>query len=350
MTIIAPVGLKNYHNSCYLNAILQTLICCQKFNETLKKTTKWHKKHQLPICTLYNAIYDIFTQNVHENNHATHSLLNQLVCQLRSNCLVIRTKEQQDAYEVLLLILKKIHQEIMNKGSCIYHFPIFFDRIQYIQGQDFFGPITVQYFQKEYENMYKNDYSCISLYFSIQILKIIECNHCKEKSLKIESNDALILPISSKNINSINDALISYFLPENVSNNILCNKCNQNDKNIKIHTYLLGLPIYLIIVLNRFNFDKNTLKCAKNGKLIYFEEILKIQPFMLNTDKNVQYSLQSTINHTGNMNHGHYYSFQKYNHIWYKCNDEIIEKVPDNIMPLNDKKNVYLLLYRLQIE
>ena len=62
----------------------------------------------------------------------------------------------------------------------------------------------------------------------------------------------------------------------------------------------------LIIILKRFGINH------KNNKYINIPLELDISPYCINSrSKSTEYSLYSIINHIGNINSGHYYTYKK---------------------------------------
>ena len=375
-----PVPLKNIRNSCYVNAILQTLFRCHKFNNSLQihfRSTiqnSTNNTNQTSFCHIYRMMYRCFvTKNI--------SLLNQLILQFRKMCKGLGEIEQQDTGEALSVILKQIHQELI-PITPMFNFNIFHPHIHHSNNNQF-----DKYLKQQYDKLYQFDYSLVSKYFSLQTINIIECNICKQKTSKIEKNQQIILSIfdnyvpqinknsgnntingnntihcnrnntingnnsvygnnqNENTINTIDAALKHYFKPEYVPYCKKCTNCSNKDFGVTIHTFLLGPPIYLVIVLNRFYLDKKTLKCFKNHKYIDYDDTLCISPFLLKPSINIQYQLQSVINHQGEIDSGHYYCYQKYNNCWYKCNDEHIESTHNNLLTNNDKNDTYILVY-----
>lgn len=355
-----PLPLKNSQNSCYVNAILQTLFHCDKFNQSLQKhilikpeTDKLSNtnNHDQPLFShIYKLMYICF---VNKNTNLLNNLIKQFrnmtfksnpyntttITNTANTTLNTTLFQQQDAHEALSLILKTIHQELI-PITPKYNFATFHHHIHHSNKNQF-----DEYLRKQYDTLYQSDYSIVSKYFSFQTVNVIECNICKHKPIKIEKNEQLILSIN--NSDTIETALNEYFAPEIVPYNKKCSNCCNKDCGITIYTFLLGVPTYLVIVLNRFNIDKKTLKCFKNSKYIDYNDRLCVSPYLLKTSINIEYSLQSIINHKGQMDNGHYYCYQNYNNVWYKCNDEHINKLPNNKLGKHDKDNTYILIYEL---
>lgn len=287
-----PIGLINIGNSCHFNVILQTLFNCTKFNESIPVSSTTY-----PICYIYLLMYDAFLkQNYHILNHILPQFQQKLIYNLGSTKTI-----QQDAHETFLIVLDKLQHELSKQN--------------------------------------------LKTFFQGQFIQIMQCQKCHQRSSKLENFEHIILSIANEDIVSIDDALNKYFDNESVSIDD-CQFCHQNSSQT-LHTYLYSIPIYLIIVLNRFNLHKTN---QKNDKLIEydFEKPLDINKyfsilFTIHNDSS-QYHLKSIIHHSGHLNNGHYYCYQKYHHQWYECNDTSISIAPIQSI---SKENTYILVYEL---
>ena len=352
----APIQLRNIRNSCYVNTILQTLFHCDHFNEYLLKHHK-HNPNLTPLNVLnsntsptfvqiYKLMYMCFAKK-------SVNLLNKLIIQFREMCDFGAVSTQQDTHEALSFILKKIHQELIPVNAP-YEFDDFHLQLHRTSNDRF-----ETYLKGEYRKLYHNDYSLISKYFSLELLNVFECAFCTEKTLKIEKHQQLILSIDDhdnnhnhnhnhNNTSTLENAMNMYFRPETIEEGKKCGNCGRVTPTT-IHTFLLGLPMYLIIVLNRFHLDKKSLKCSKNHKLVDFnDDSLGVSKYLLQTSIPVHYRLKSVINHHGEMDNGHYYCHQKYGDGWFKCNDSKINDIGTKL-GIMDKKDAYVFFYELEL-
>ena len=106
-----------------------------------------------------------------------------------------------------------------------------------------------------------------------------------------------------------------------------CNRCKKKTQII-IKRFLTQLPHVLVVCLNKF-FDKDD---------ISYPESLEIH--------NINYTLVADINHTGNMNGGHYFARIRRRHAnnsykYFRINDNIVDEIPS----LKPTKNAYLLFF-----
>ena len=80
--------------------------------------------------------------------------------------------------------------------------------------------------------------------------------------------------------------------------------------------------------------DEKTKK--KNECIVNFPEVLDMKEFIdheCGLDKEPLYNLYAVINHLGNMECGHYFSYIKNMKTkeWYEFNDSIVKKIDNNI-------------------
>ena len=82
-----------------------------------------------------------------------------------------------------------------------------------------------------------------------------------------------------------------------------------------------------IVIFSLQRFDP--VLSIKNNIRVSFKEMIDLKDYC-DTDlykENTQYRLLGTINHIGNINYGHYYSYIRIGEIWYEFNDSIVQKV-----------------------
>ena len=147
----------------------------------------------------------------------------------------------------------------------------------------------------------------------------------------------------NRDIISINELLKLYFQTENIDFESKCERCHKissHKKEIKISRP----PEILILSLQRI--DE---KQEKLGYKVKFPQILDIYKYVdhdCGYDRECKYSLFGTVNHIGNIDYGHYFSFIKIgNKNWFQFNDHkvnIIKKINDC------SEDVYALFYLKQ--
>ena len=107
-----------------------------------------------------------------------------------------------------------------------------------------------------------------------------------------------------------------------LQNVIIVKKCNVlHSKNIK---FIISRNI-LIISLQRFN----RFLINKTNSILIFDEFIDIKDLVDNSVDNqiIKYKLINTINHIGNINNAHYFSFIKIKDKWFEFNDINVKKI-----------------------
>ena len=107
-------------------------------------------------------------------------------------------------------------------------------------------------------------------------------------------------------------------------------------------------PNYLIILLKRYNFKKNsgnTFSGEKNNTFVtYPTDNLDIKEYIVGPEKDKAiYDLYGVIEHYGSLNSGHYTAICKNDGNWVSYNDSVI-----NIINNPVTKNAYVLFYKMK--
>ncbi len=299
----SPKGLCNVGNTCYANSLLQALFLCKKFNTELSLMIGDEE-------TLAKA-YIALCNTVNREN------LIRFIQKLKSTGLSV--SRQNDAHEVILAFFRGVHAELIdNDVSKILNL------IPSNQNIRNFVEARVRW-------LYKNDHSIINDYFCGNMLYIFDCDHCENKTSKMNRFSELILPVSD----SIETSLYLYFSETAVESKCdLCGKFNKEKR-----TYVLNGPQYLFVVLKRY-----TENSRKDNGFVQFDSTLDLSKYMILRGISIKYELSSVICHSGGVNGGHYYSFNRYGPNWFLCNDRKIMRVPS--LTDNFKKNAYVLVFK----
>ncbi|CAF1248353.1 unnamed protein product [Adineta steineri] len=332
------VGIINLGNTCYVNSILQALYQCDLFR---KYIFEQYFNEQI----LLRELQIIFAQL----NLSRRPYINAINFVKIARPAWFTMNEQQDCAEFLGYLLDTIKDE-----------------------------------EKKDKNVSSNE---IQRLFTIRTCQINRCQRCSIDSYQEESSNYLFLPIPTTdnqhdNLNSNQSAIpisvmknglkfypasnrnsisnTSIQLPSSSSNTTLnlqfvfdcyfqkeelkddnqyrCEHC-QSLQNAERYTILQTAPEYLILSLNRFEYDKQTNIFRKVFTKITYPKILNVHVYpSRNNSILTKYCLVLIIVHTGYTLHGgHYYVYaremkaskinmnkQEDNDEWFLLNDDLV--------------------------
>ena len=305
-------GINNLSNDCFMISTLQCLIHCGDF---IRKIFDLDKNSLKGITKeLYNLC---ITQSIKKSNSLSNikKELNQ-----KKFC----DNKQHDSMEFGRVLLEQINKEL-NISSNKNYTEIDYNDLKKIDAYE------------KYKNyMIEQENSIVTNTFYFKTINIFNCDNCKKSSYSFQTNLDLPLLLERKGKENVIDLFNNYFKIITVEK--ICGNCGEkkSTKSIKF----CDIPEILILCLQRYN-DKN----EKNDEIIEFNENLDLREYIDNTlidSNNTLYELLSIINHEGNMDFGHYYSYIKINNEWYEFNDKNVIK--KNTIQFESNK-IYILYY-----
>lgn len=294
-------GLINLGNTCFANSLLQTLFLCDEYNKEIFKIE--HKKDKL--LANYKNIFKHF--DMEKKAFKLTSFM-----RLFRERLDMNGQSQEDAYEALIKFLDYLHDRMKTKENM--------ENLE-VDGVS----------KKELNIIFNQRYSIINKYFYGLINNQIKCTKCGNKTKRIETHKGFQVQI--EDVDTLKEAMDNYFTPE-IIQDYNCDKC---DERVECEKSIIPItsPKYLYINLKRFSYNARFDRMVKINKMINFDEELEYD--------GKTYELISIVNHMGNINRGHYTSFNKFDEKWYEADDEtIIEYNSDKIKT----RYAYLLLYK----
>ena len=315
-------GLVNLGETCYMNTGLQNLIHCVPFiNELFSSINDFKDKlEEKPITnSFYNLSlslikYDNYNLKFNFNSY-NPILFKKNFCRSHKQ---YSDNEQHDSLEFLRILLDDISKEL-NQTKVISKYK----------------EISTEGKSKEQQNKEYNDFylcrenSIVVKIFYSQIMNEFICE-CGDISYSFEKilDIPLLFPkeINEKEIN-LNDLISNYFEGEDITWNLVCQKCSKKDlkRNKKIKMTIL--PNVLIFSLQRFN----PITGVKINKYINYNEIIDLKSFcdndFFNGKLKASYKLFGISNHSGTINFGHYYSYTKVGNNWFEFNDSCVKLI-----------------------
>ena len=321
------IGINNLGNTCFINSSLQILIHCPLFIHNLITKQKLINANT-PITSNFLSICDLMLKTTKKYiNIYTFKNLIGLKHKIFSGYM------QQDSQEFIRILLEDISQELNEiKVGAIYRLLSNSDsKTKKMRDEDF------------HINFSRREKSIITEIFYAQIVNIYTCQ-CKSAIYSFQKilDFPLLFPKKiNNNIISLHELLKLYFTTEYIDFESKCNRCNKilkHKKELKISRP----PEILILSLQRIDLISE----KKLEYKVKFSQKLDISQFIdrdCGYDKECKYDLFGIINHVGNINSGHYYSFIKNeNKEWIEFNDSKVSEV-NNFSDCSD--TVYALFY-----
>lgn len=344
--------LENTHNTCYLNAVIQSLANNYKFvhyikkNKTIKLNNNDDTDSNDDVNYQYKEIVD-FTQKeilVH--------LIKLLRGMWRGNYIIKPTSfyksfitkfpsykmnEQHDAREFLFDLMGEVNSSLEQK--CIAIQTSKYTNTHYTSAL------------KEWRNYFENKRSYISDNFYGQYIRTYTCKECGLESYNYSPFLTIHIKPEQKGIEELlYSSMTLDFL------NKTCEGCSPKgtqeelediSDHIKspehsIETQLYKLPQTLIVSVDLFTRQnsKVQVKVDINKKIDLYKK------FVCNTDEVSTYKLSSIIYHQGDLNSGHYFTVVYRNGKYNLFNDTEVIKDLDSIQKI--KSTPYLIFYEKQ--
>jgi ubiquitin C-terminal hydrolase len=244
-----------------------------------------------------------------KNQTISPKTLYNLTCKLSG----VEKFTQQDAHECLLGILNIIHIAVSNKLTS-YHI----------------GPLDTKVHEKllnakkEWISNFKDDYSIVNHLFFGQYIQKLRCDTCDHTTYKYESFIDLGLCLDSK-FCTLYELLDKYFKKQKVK--LVCEGDCERTVSFTRRVKIIKLPKYTTIAFSS-NLDMSKYSVAVENS-------------------SVEYELVSVINHSGDLESGHYSTFNRtYDGGWVHINDNVVTTLDPKEICTN---KAYILIYELSV-
>ncbi|CAN8292938.1 unnamed protein product [Cochlearia groenlandica] len=307
---ISSRGLVNCGNSCYANAVLQSLTCTKPLVAYLLRRSHSRScsgKDWCLMCELEQHVMMLRESGGPLSASRILSHMRSINCQIGNG-------SQEDAHEFLRLLVASMQSICLER----------------LGGETKVDPRL-------------QETTLVQHMFGGRLRSKVKCLRCGHESERYENIMDLTLEIYGW-VESLQDALTQFTRPEDLDgeNMYRCSRCAgyvKARKELSIHE----APNILTIVLKRFQEGRY----GKINKCISFPEMLDMIPFMTRTgDVPPLYMLYAVIVHLDTLNasfSGHYISYVKdLRGNWFRIDDSEIHRVP---MTQVMSEGAYMLFY-----
>lgn len=325
-------GLVNLGNTCYINSALQVLSNIPELNLYINAFVK-NSDPPYDKCGIFLKEWNdlqqlMWSKNIVISPNRFRRAIEVISSHKKND--MFSGYEQNDAVEFLLFIMDIFHDALKSGPDII---PV---QISNLNANN-------KAFNEFFQGAHR-EYSQINALFSIYLkIDYIDSSTNKLLTTRYETASSIDLPLTKL---TISDCLDDYFKPEDmnrINNNQYYDDTDNTYKDVVKHSHLLHSSSYLIIQLKRWNSN-----LRKNQRIIRHEssEPLDLGNYYPRLSSNCNYELFAIINHSGNVDGGHYSTYIKNGNCkWYDYNDSMIKEISGD--KTNGNKN-YCLIYRLK--
>lgn len=329
-------GLINLGNTCFFNSIIQCLSHSIRLTDYFlsKKHLEDEASHRIPPSeekTFINIYFNLLVKLWEKNDIVNaRNAINTLAKIVKKKSYLT---SQQDSHECLVYLLNVLHKGLSYKVEMEITGEVKTDRDK-----------LIRQLYTNYQANFEKNYSVIANLFYGEIINIIDCSKCNYNNNVFELFNTLTLnfPECEPNKNLNITELISHTLKTETIENYHCEGCKSEGCNRK--NYIMRLPNYLIVHLNRFK--KTDKQIEKINNLVEFpiENLDLTEYFHPSEPNNWIYSLYAVNYHSGTTQNGHYWSAcHNLDDNWYIYNDENVNKFLNNGSIVTNE--AYILFY-----
>ncbi|XP_031160476.1 ubiquitin carboxyl-terminal hydrolase 37 isoform X1 [Sander lucioperca] len=268
-------GFSNLGNTCYMNAILQSLFSLPSFsNDMLRQSIPWKK---VPINALLRRFAHLMVKKDVGCPETKKDLLRKVKSAISSTAERFSGNMQNDAHEFLSQCLDQLKDDVekMNKSWTNEAAAPSSSSVVCENGQE--AASSASKAEPGDEADTSRIYTCpVAVNMEFEVLHTITCKGCGEVVTKREQfNDMSIdLPRRKKTLplRSIQDSLDLFFRMEEIEYS--CEKCN--GKSATVAHKFSKLPRVLILHLKRYSFNAQLSLNSKLGQQVVIPRYLTL--------------------------------------------------------------------------
>ncbi|KAK1902575.1 Ubiquitin carboxyl-terminal hydrolase 37 [Dissostichus eleginoides] len=293
-------GFSNLGNTCYMNAILQSLFSLPSFsNDMLRQSIPWKK---VPINALLRRFAHLMAKKDVGCPETKKDLLRKVKSAISSTAERFSGNMQNDAHEFLSQCLDQLKDDVekMNKNWSNEAAASSSSSVACESGQE--GTSSAAKAEPGEEADTSRIYTCpVAVNMEFEVQHTITCKGCGEVVNKREQfNDLSIdLPRRKKTLplRSIQDSLDLFFRMEEIEYS--CEKCN--GKSATVTHKFSKLPRVLILHLKRYSFNAQLSLNSKLGQQVVIPRYLTLLSHCTESTRapiSLGWSSQSSISRT----------------------------------------------------
>ncbi|KAI7808968.1 putative ubiquitin carboxyl-terminal hydrolase 37, partial [Triplophysa rosa] len=279
-------GFSNLGNTCYMNAILQSLFSLPSFsNDLLKQGSTWKR---LPINALLRRFAHLLAKKDVSSPEVKKDLLRRVKNAISSTAERFSGYMQNDAHEFLSQCLDQLKEDVEKINKSWKNEPSVWEEPQNARLADEVDTSRI--------------YTCpVTVNMEFEVQHTITCKSCGEVVMKREQfNDLSIdLPRKRKTLpmRSIQDSLDLFFRMEEIEYS--CEKCT--GKSATVSHKFSRLPRVLILHLKRYSYNTQLSLNSKLGQQVLIPKYLTLLSHCTDATRpplSLGWSAQSTLSRT----------------------------------------------------
>ncbi|XP_033965767.1 ubiquitin carboxyl-terminal hydrolase 37 isoform X1 [Pseudochaenichthys georgianus] len=291
-------GFSNLGNTCYMNAILQSLFSLPSFsNDMLRQSIPWKK---VPINALLRRFAHLMAKKDVGCPETKKDLLRKVKSAISSTAERFSGNMQNDAHEFLSQCLDQLKDDVEKMNKNWSSEAAAWSSVACESGQE--GAPSAAKAEPGEEADTSRIYTCpVAVNMEFEVQHTITCKGCGEVVNKREQfNDLSIdLPRRKKTLplRSIQDSLDLFFRMEEIEYS--CEKCN--GKSATVTHKFSKLPRVLILHLKRYSFNAQLSLNSKLGQQVVIPRYLTLLSHCTESTRapiSLGWSSQSSISRT----------------------------------------------------